>query len=389
MKQYVWLQCKRLGRYLPGAFLAVLVLLGGLAGVLGSLMDRQNQKEENNPYRIGVVGSIEDPMLQLGVEAICRYDSSRLAMELVPMEQAQAQAQLSAGQLSAYVVVPEGFVQEALSGNILPLKYVSTLGAVGLNTLFQQEITQAISQMLTDAQKGVYGMYAVTTQQGVYKQQGMDDMAIGYASFILARDRVYRVETLGAGAGADLESYLLSGFLVTVLLLACLPFAALLIQQDISLGQMLAARGRPACFQAACDFAVYALALVGMVLAAALVALCLPGLDRLPGLLVRAVPVAILCAAFSYWIYTLSADLIGGVLLQFFGSLAMCFVSGCLYPVYFFPVGVQKLAAWLPAGAARDWLCANGGLWHIFGYTLVFFLAGSYLRCRKLRGVGK
>jgi len=389
MKQYFWLQCKRLVRYLPGAFLATLVLLGGLAGVLGGLMGRQDQKEENNKYRVGLVGSMEDPLLQIGVEALRQYDSSQLAMELVPLAESQAKKQLSTGQISAYVVVPEGFMQEAMKGNILPLKFVSTVGASGLNSLFQQEITRAISQLLTDAQKGVYGMYAVTVQQGVYQNQDMDNMAIRYAEYILQRDRVYQVEILGAGAGTDLESYLLGGFLVLLMLLTCLPFAPVLIRRDVSLGQMLAARGRPAFWQAVCDFAGYALAMVVMVLAAALVGICVPGLERFGELLLRAIPVAILCAAISYCVYTATADLIGGVLLQFFGSVALCFVSGCLYPVYFFPVGLQKIAAWLPTGAARDWLCGNGGLWLTLGYALVFFLAGSYLSCRKLRGVGK
>lgn len=389
MKQYFLLQWKRLARYLPGAFLAVVILLGGLAGVLGSLMDRQSQREENHTYQVGVVGSAEDPLLQIGIEAIRQYDSSQLAMELITMEEPQAKRALSAGRISAYVVVPEGFVEEALNGNILPLKFVSTVGATGLNTIFQQEITQAISQLLTDAQKSVYGMYAATSVEGVYQSRGMDKMAIAYTEYILMRNQVYRVETLGAGSGADLENYLLCGFLVLFLMLACLPFAPVMIRKDVSLGQMLAARGRPAFLQALCDLASYALTLMVMVLAAGLISLCIPKMEAFGKLLLRAIPAAVLCAAISYFIYTLAADLIGGVLLQFFVSIALCFVSGCLYPVYFFPVGVQKLAAWLPTGAARDLLCGSGGLWLTLGYALVFFLAGSYLSCRKLRGVGK
>ena len=103
--------------------------------------------------------------------------------------------------------------------------------------------------------------------------------------------------------------------------------------------------------------------------------------------MLRGLPVAVLAAAVSYLVYSLVSDLISGVLLQFFVSLALCFVSGCLYPVYFFPSGVQRVAAWLPTGAARNYLAgAPWGLAVTLGYVLVLFLLGSFLRCRKIRG---
>jgi len=396
MKQYFWLQCKRLSRYLPGAFLVVLILLGGLAGVLGVTMDQQAQKEENHKFRIGVVGPMDDPLLQVGVEAIRNYDSSQLAMELVSMEESQAKKDLAMGRISAYIVVPEGFVENALSGTILPLRFVSTVGSSGMSSIVQQELTDAISLVLTDAQKGVYGMYQVTGERGLYRASGMDKMAVKYAEYVLARDQLYRVETLGIGDGLDLGAYLLCGFLVLFLMLSCLPFAPLLIRRDPALGQMLAARGRPAFLQTVCDLVSYLMVLLVMVLAVAAAALLLPGLADFGKLLLQALPVVVLCGSLSYLLYTLATDLIGGVLLQFFVTLGMCFVSGCLYPVFFFPSGVQKMAAWLPAGVARQYLAGamTGspdlvGLLGLIGYSAAFFLVGSYLSCRRVRGVGR
>jgi ABC-type uncharacterized transport system permease subunit len=79
----------------------------------------------------------------------------------------------------------------------------------------------------------------------------------------------------------------------------------------------------------------------------------------------------------------------GGVLLNFFGTLALCFVSGCMYPVYFFPVALQKLSAYLPTGLARTQLsgCLTGKTEFLPGLLLtlygIVFLALSVLLTRK------
>ena len=80
------------------------------------------------------------------------------------------------------------------------------------------------------------------------------------------------------------------------------------------------------------------------------------------------------------------------VLLQFFLSTALCFVSGCMYPVYFFPVSVQRVAAWLPAGLARSQLasCITGEndvqtLLLLLAYALVFSIVGISARVRAVK----
>lgn len=387
MKQYFILQCKRLSRSLAGGFLVMILLLGGLAAVLTGVMDTQASKAENQKVQIGVVGSLDDPFLQMGVQAITTYDSSRFAMTLVPMEEAQAKKDLATGKISAYVVVPEGFVDSALNGDIKPLTYVSTLGGTGLNSVVQKEITQSISDLLVSGQKTVYGMYAVTSQEKLYRSGDMDSLALKYAEYILVRDQVYSVQTLGVSQGQDLGSYLLCGFTVLLMMLGSLPFAWQMVGKDRSLGQMLCARGKSPFAQTAWDFIAYALMQLLMVLAVLVLCLLVPNLRDFGKLLLRAIPVAILGAAMSYLLYQLASDLISGVLLQFFVSLALCFVSGCLYPVYFFPSGVQKMAAWLPTGAARSLLAGSFmGLTVTLGYSLVFFLLGSLVGCRKIRG---
>ena len=93
-------------------------------------------------------------------------------------------------------------------------------------------------------------------------------------------------------------------------------------------------------------------------------------------------------------LYCLASDLVGGVLLQFFTSLFLCMLSGCLYPAYFFPAALQKIAAWLPAGLARIRLAGFftgeenlGTLLCMMGCSVVFFFIGAAVRVYRIQGV--
>ena len=110
----------------------------------------------------------------------------------------------------------------------------------------------------------------------------------------------------------------------------------------------------------------------------------------------KILPVLLLAAAFSFMLYALSRDLIGGVMLQFFVTVILCFVSGCLYPVYFFPVRVQQIAQWLPTGIARAQLAScitysapAQTLPMLLGYSAVFIAVGVWARVRHIREVAQ
>lgn len=223
----------------------------------------------------------------------------------------------------------------------------------------------------------------------------MDDMGILYATYVFTRDKTASVEILGIADALGLEGYLLCGLSVLFLMLCCLPFAPLMIQKDISLSRMLVAKNRPVFLLCLSDFAGYALTLLAMVVLLLTGAKCIAGnAFSFFGVLWTALPVVILAAAFSYMLYSLSSDLIGGILLMFFTTLAVCFISGCLFPVFFFPEKVQLLAAWLPAGLARSQLasCLTGiHSWTttllLVLYSLVFFLVGSFVCNRRIQEV--
>ena len=385
MGSYILLQTKRLLRYLPGAFCVILALLVGLGAAFGALVGNNAAADENQKVRIAIAGNADNVLLQMGLAAASSLDSTQFSLELVQMEEQEAHAALAQGRISAYAVLPEQFMEQAMDGNILPIRFVSTTGATGMVTIFKEEVSRVISGVVLEAQQGVYGMQKAMRDHDIGKRGAhMTDLAFTYVQYVLARDKVYRVDSLGIADALGLEDYLLCGLAVLFLLLCCLPFAPLLIRTDLSFARMLAARGRPGALQALADFAVYFAGLLALTAV-------LPALGDLPFTMAQLLPVVFLAASLSFLLYTLATDLIGGVLLQFFATLALCFVSGCMYPVYFFPVSVQKVAAWLPPALARASLSAaitgqdTAAPWLLLGYGGVFCALAVAVRAARVK----
>ena len=397
MDKYFMMQGKRLLRFLPGALLAAFVLLGGLLIAYQSIISQNATSMEQQKVQIALVGDTDDPYLQVGLTAFSGFDSTQFTLELQQMDLETAKDKLNKGKLAAYVEVPENFMEEAMNGNILPLRFVSKTGATSLVSIFKDELTEVITDMLSASQKGVYGMEAAASDNSLSVGKRMDKMSLQYGEYVFVRDKVYALEELGIADALGLEGYMLCGMSVLFLLLCCLPFAPLLIRKDLALQQMLRAKGASAWKQTLAELGAYMLCLLAMILVVLGIATVVgKGSFPILAILPRIIPVILLAASMSYMLCCLSTDLTGGIVLQFFFVLALCFVSGCLYPVYMVPASVQQAAAYLPAGLARSLLSGciteeSAGLlplW-ILGYTAVFFVVAALVNDRRIKGVAK
>ena len=401
MGQYFSLQCKRLGRFLPLALCITALLLGGLVVAAGAILGQSATGEDNQKIRIAIAGDTNNALLEMGLATITSMDSTNLTMEVLIMTEPEAEDALRRGDLSAYAVIPEGFMQSAMRGNMMSVRFVSNDKAGDMTTLFKVEVTRVVSDLLVSAQKGVFGTEQALKQNDLSSRLPgqMNNLAMTYVDYILMRDQVYAVEELGALDSLSLEDTLVCGLAVLLLLLMCLPFAPVVIRSDYALARMLHARRLSASRQLTAEFAAYGL-MLALMAALPLTAVAVLAPERLavslPEAVLRLLPLLLMLAALSFLFYSLADHLIGGVLVHFFGTLALCFVSGCLYPVYFFPPAVQVIANRLPTGVARTQLagCLTGAdatettLW-LVGYSVLFLLVAGTLRLRRMKGVAR
>ena len=391
MSRLVLLRCKQLWRLLPWVLAAAVLLSLCAAAAGGAMVQLNTQSDKGQKYRVALCATEEDPLLKLGVEALKTLDDTRFSVELLMLEESAARQALRNGELDAFVILPEGFLQSALHGDVPTIPFVTTPGGSAVGQLFREQITGIIADLLLSAQKGSYGAYFALADNGLEELAlaGLNELCLEYILLALNRGSALQVQILGVGSGVDLLEYLTCGLTVTVIFLLCLPFTSMLACKDTAVHQMLAAKGCPVGWQALADFICPAAGMCA-VTACVFAVMALAGLESCVSWL-DAMPVALLAAAMSYFVCAWTAEHVSGVLAQFALAAGMCFVSGCLYPVYFFPPAVQEMGKWLPAGICREFLCGcvteNGDPlvgWLLAGFTVCFVLLGIGIRSWRI-----
>lgn len=394
MRKYFYVQLKRLLRLVLPVLLVTAILFSCLMMVYDTMSSLSEESEITTKYQIGVVGTASDFYLQMGLKAIGSIDSSRFSVELVEMEEAAAESALRRGKIVAFVVFPEGFLDAAFRGDIIPLKFVCTAGPVGFVSMIKDEFTQIVETMLIEAQRGVFGSEDAMDSLGLSSSQVVNDLSIRYAEFVFNRGHMYRTSTLESFDGLGMKGYLITGLCIVMFLLICLTFSPVMVRRDHALTRMLCAQGRGVTGQVLCDFGVYMLGLLSI---AGVVLVYLVFWMQAPvtgNMLLKALPMLLGLGAMSFLMYELTSNLISGVLLQFFAAVVLSFISGCMYPITFFPEAVQKLSAFLPTGMARAQIAhcilqtydvTNTAA--LLGYGCVFLSCAVLIRRFKTAGV--
>ena len=354
MDKYFYAQIKRLWRLLPLLFCVMALLFGSIYLIYQGLITQWSESDTLKRVSIATVGTNQDPILQSGIDAMATIDSSNMFVEFINMDEQQAKEKLQSGSISAYIVFSEDFMNKALQGTIEPVRFVSAPGGENILSLVKDELTSALASILLISECGAFGMGDALRELGYdssFQYEHINNLAITFISQVLSRDKIYTVEELGISEGLRFDEYMLTGLSVVFLFLMTLPFVAVFVKEDPTMERLLKSRGIGAISQTVCELGAYTLFLLF------LSCLLLPVISEisLSGVL-HLIPLVFSIAAISYLVYTLSRDLISGVLLQMVVAVAMCFISGCFYPVYFFPLSIQKIAKYLPAAIAREHL---------------------------------
>ena len=216
------------------------------------------------------------------------------------------------------------------------------------------------------------------------------------------REAAVSVEVLGVEKGLTTPQYYACSLLIFYLLLMGLPYGSLLCREDQSLSALLHAKGCSCIKQHGGEFLALLcgqLASMAVLLTAVWIAGKAWDLSSLSVLLPEGgtFPVGALClallltTAFHTVVYGLCNGVISGILLHFFLSLGLSYLSGCFYPLYAFPPKIQTVAEFLPVCVLRNYLAGlytGEALWYrgllVFAYGLGFFALGWLGKKRRL-----
>ncbi len=407
---YTSLQIKRILHYVPFVFLVTLVICLSLTLALVTLINDDNSAADQKKIGIGIVGDFENSYLGLGLSALTSFDSSRFFLDIAEFDEADASEKLLDGEIYGYVVIPEGFVDDAMHGNVGKLRFVTTDTTVDIINILKHEVLELISCVLVESQNGIYGMQDALLRHGVSHNKVMDvtnQMAVEYMGLILNRSNALELEVIGVSDGLSFGGYLLSGFCVLMMLLSGIVCCPLFVCQDYTFPKLMSANRYGTWIQTAGEYLSFFLAmainttslLLLMMLGTGSVSQVVPelagrGIAHILLLLVKFIPAIALITAMQYLLYQLSDSVVSGVLMQFVSAVLLGYVSGCFYPISFFPKALRLVSDALPSGMVRGYFSSlvtgNASLRQILAiltYTAILLVLSGLIRYRRIKKI--
>ena len=350
MRRYFSAQWKRALRSLPGALFANVLLLLSAALLAFFLTKLFSPSEEGNAkLKLGIVGGRGETYLGTGLGMLNNMDSSRFAISYEQMDRETAAAALRRGEIQAYLDVPDDFLTALADGENKTIRYVGGGLEAGLNSALIREAGSAAEVILKETERGIYAAegYFDAHGEAARHEKLLTELNLRYLALVLNRNQAYRTESVRPLRDVSLPRYYAAALLCFLFFssgVSALPFAT---GRSRVLGSLLAAEGVSRTRQLLSEYAAYFLL---QLLA------CLPLIvilrEKFPGIF----PVLCTATAFQFLLYELATGLLAGAFLQLLAGITVSFVSGCFYPLAFFPDRWQQISRALPSGQCFSYL---------------------------------
>lgn len=372
------------------AFYGTEYLYGGITGS----MDSQG-------FRLGVVMNDSSTLANTVADRITAMKEVSGTLSFVFTDEEAAMDMLAAGELLAVIIIPEDTVDGIIHGDNRPMQVVFPENS-GFEAIILKEVADAAATLLGSAQAGIYSIYDFYKDNDAlsYRKDAVNRMNLKYINLAATGINMFESNEITATGETSLMTYYISGALVLFMLLLGMNCYSFMNRMTPDATKRLSLSGCPVILQGLADYMAIALVLlttVGIILVPASFIMNIFGMSlSVTGMfaLLLIVPVfVLLAAAFIYFIGQLTLHNMSRIMITFFLTLVMCFISGCFIPSVMLPDILQSLSCLLPAKYMMD-LAANllSGSFNgialsaCLAFTVLLFLAGSlcsHIRLRK------
>lgn len=402
---YLWLKLKMSIKALPSMIIISFLFLAGIIGVASVVNTVTLSDESTNKLKLAIVGDIEGSYLDLGVKAVTAIDYSKYSLDFTFLSLEKAEKSLSEGKITGYVIVPDGFVEAMSVGDTSKkLIYVSHNSASGISVALTAEAINAFSDYVMVSQGAVYAFIRLAQEHntpGIWETS--DEFVIDEVKLITGRKKAFDITYIGVGAGLATAEYYICGFTILFFLFLGVIAAPIFKERSNSFERYINVYGAGAIKQIVADYISLLFTETAMLITDLLAVTIIEkvlGIDIVKSLNqsgvisfgFKMIPVLIIISAFQLLIFEIAGSGTGGVLAQFFVSIFGGFLSGCFYPIGFYPDIVQEIAHITPIGMSIEYM---GGIVLnsqmlvkiilIFAYALVFVGASCLLRNTRLK----
>lgn len=407
-RTYLWLQIKRAAKIYPSVLTITAVTLLSIVLAAVMLLNNTLNGEDKARIKVGIVGDVSESYLGIGIYALKNIDSSRFTIDFVEMSEAEAHTALRERQITGYVQVPDGYINNIAQGDNVPATYVTLNTPESFGTVVTGEVTQTVSGYVTESQNSMNSIYEIAKK--VKKQQNVnkdiDNITLLYLDKILSRSNTYSVDIIGMADSISMGGYYICGILIFFMLIWGISCNRILLKKSYAMPRALKSRGIGVVSQLLCEYSgFFTFTFITFLIFAAVFGIVSGytdfGIKELAGadfitciiFIFKAIPVIAMITSMQLLLYETVSGTVNAILLQFLIAVALAYVSGCFYPNNFFPDSIQNLANILPSGVGFAYLRksmtglnVNIELLKALIYTVIFILLAVSVRKYRMAG---
>lgn len=384
---------------LPGIIVMIALVAILLSAALFALLNSDAYKSEQMRYKLGLVGSTDNEMIDLGVHLLETEDDMQFVLELVQYEdEAEAKVALRSADISAYIVITDEFADavDAMTNDV-KLTYYATSGQKGISNVMMDEIALVATNIIVPSEKGICTLRDIMLQEGYDKTDtymAVYEIFMAYVNTMMLRGEISTVTELGISNGLTTPQYYFVSLLLFFLLLVTMCFVSYFIGINQAQHKFFSSKGITPLQQVLGEYIPFLTVNI-------IVALLVAGLAKITGLgdfigvdigggfVLRMAVIEALFTGLAFLLYEILEGIINKVLVTFLLYIAGSYASGYFYPRSILPEMMQQLGQWLPTGLAFDYLggvvTGDSGAFVmvIMIIYVVIFVGGSVLIRRR------
>ena len=371
------------------ALLFNFLTIAGICGIFALKIETTSKSQSR--IGVGIVGSIENKYMKLGVEMLNNMDASRFSIKFINMDEAAAKKSLKAGEIIGYFKIDKDFIEALEKGENRPVEYISS--GAGMISALSKEVASVFSTLLVNSERAIYATdnYLIDHPQVYNRERANTEFNIELLKNVMSRGKIYDVKSTDTVIGlSDADNYI-CGMNVLFMMFTGLGLGGLLSDKNESLLRVLKSRGLSYGGSLIADMFVISLYIILTVLiftgGMALTDEILPGNHNFVNLFEYCKDIVFLSVMFAsihLFIYEIIYKRVVAVLAELLLSISLGYIGGCIYPISFFPDIIRKLSIFLPSGAGIQVLSDGMGYSvDIFCFIIILlysilFIGGVY-----------
>ena len=371
------------------ALLFNFLTIAGICGIFALKIGTTSKSQSR--IGVGIVGSIENKYMKLGVEMLNNMDASRFSIKFINMDETAAKKSLKAGEIIGYFKIDKDFIEALEKGENRPVEYISS--GAGMISALSKEVASVFSTLLVNSERAIYATdnYLIDHPQVYNRERANTEFNIELLKNVMSRGKIYDVKSIDTVSGlSDADNYI-CGMSVLFMMLTGLGLGGLLCDKNESLLRVLKSRGLSYGDSLIADMFVISLYIILTVLiftgGMALTGAILPGNHNFVNLFEYCKDIVFLSVMFAsmhLFIYEIIYKRVVAVLAELLLSISLGYIGGCIYPISFFPDIIRKLSIFLPSGAGIQVLSDGMGYSvDIFCFIIILvysilFIGGVY-----------